>query len=314
MVGRGVLTGLCAAVTALVVVVTSLPASAGRPEYAISRPGPSYHLGVVTSVYDGDTIHVDIDGDRSRKSVPIRILGLQAMELTRSSKKAAKLRGECHAAPATVALRRMVMGRVVRVSASNGAVLSRGRPWRYVYLYNQNRWTDVGALMVRRGMALPVAHHHNTGHNQRYFKLARFAARDQVGIYDSDACGAAPARRAKLTLSVNWKRARGQPSGPNSEFVRIRNDSPMPVGLGGWWVRNWELKRFVIPRGTVIPPRRAVMIYVGKGQNTSRTFYWGLARKMFKDVSGPPKFVQGAGYLFDHGGDLRAHHFYGRRP
>jgi endonuclease YncB( thermonuclease family) len=291
---------------------SGLAAAAPAPAYEIaSEPGPAYHVGLVTQVYDGDTIRVAVDGDNTTSSIPIRLLGLQAMELRQSSPDNTLLRGQCHAAEATVRLRQLVLGRIVRIWASHdGTALSRERPWRSVSLYDQDRWVDVGEIMVREGMALPVAHVHNYAYNLRYFELAEQAAAAKRGIYNPQYCRVGPAQSAELKVRVNWKRRAGQPAGPNHEFVRIRNVGTVDAPIGRWWVRNWDLNRYRFPQGTVVKAGQRVTLYVGSGTDTDKTFYWGLKQPTFKNVTGAPKYLRDAGYLFDKHGDLRGYHFY----
>ena len=62
-----------------------------------STPRCFMWTGKVTFVADGDTVYVNIDGDGSRRSFPVRITGINATEQTTYSSRASQRRGECHA-------------------------------------------------------------------------------------------------------------------------------------------------------------------------------------------------------------------------
>ena len=83
-----------ALLVALALLVLPAGASAKKGPCRPDGSGPKCHVwtGHVTSINDGDTFDVDIDGDHRKRSYAIRFLGVQAMEQTRYSKDPKKRR------------------------------------------------------------------------------------------------------------------------------------------------------------------------------------------------------------------------------
>src|SRR5215208_1492438 len=87
-----------------VLLVCAVPAAAHAatgPCFPGARGAPcQFRAATVTSINDGDTVDVHLDGDRSHRSSEVRFRAVQAMELTRYSDHRAKRRGQCHAVAA----------------------------------------------------------------------------------------------------------------------------------------------------------------------------------------------------------------------
>jgi endonuclease YncB( thermonuclease family) len=88
----------------------------------------------VTSVNDGDTVYVDLDGDGSRRIYSVRFRAVQAMELHRYSDRRSQRRGECHAVAAANRVDDLVRAshRRVRLSTQVPANDHLGRLIRWV--------------------------------------------------------------------------------------------------------------------------------------------------------------------------------------
>src|SRR4051794_39193692 len=108
-----------------------VPAAFGAPDAEAASRGPCvagtkaplchFWTGKVTFVADGDTIRVDIAGDGTSVEKTIRFTGINAMELQRYSKYAARRRGSCHGLEATALVERLIHRShgVVRLAAQN---------------------------------------------------------------------------------------------------------------------------------------------------------------------------------------------------
>jgi endonuclease YncB( thermonuclease family) len=255
--------------------------------------------GRATSFDDGDTVKVDIG---RRHNVRIRITGIQAMEQTVYSNTPSKRRGFCHALEATARLEQLIRHshRRVRLTAQHASSHAKARLRRSLAVRIGGRWRDAGAIMLREGHALWLPQFAETRTNARYSKLAQQAALKHAGIWNPTYCGPGPSEGAPLRLTVNPKHLGSDLDIPG-EWVRIRSFAPYPVPLGGWWVRDSGLRRYVFPNGTTLPANGALTLHVGSRTNTTTDLFWGVHTLVFED---PPP---GDGvYLFDPQGDLRA--------
>lgn len=254
----------------------------------------------VTLVADGDTLGVDIEG--SARSRRVRLTGFNATELTRYSHKASRRRGECHGVDAADEMERLVNashGRV-RLVAQHPSSHSGSRLRRSVQVLIGGRWRDTGPTMLRYGLGLWLPNGRERAWNHSYSKIAQEAAAHGRGLYDTSYCGRGPEAGALLRVRVNWDADGDDRRNANGEFIEVRNlDLGSPVHLGGWWVRDSDLRRHVLPSWATVPAGGEIRVHVGRGHAYGTDFFWGFRHPLF-DVSGD------GGYLFDPQGDLRA--------
>jgi endonuclease YncB( thermonuclease family) len=297
---------------------TAVPPSAEaakRGQCLLRKSGPQCYLwtGKVTFIADGDTVYVDVDGDGSRRRVPIRITGLQAMEQTTYTSRASGRRGECHAVEATARLDQLLKaGKYkVRLYAQDPASRSGKRVRRSVAVRVNRRWTDVARVLITEGHGLWLPNHREFAWNRDYSILQLRAQRAQLNLWDADYCGFGPAEGAQIRLLVNWDADGDDNLDPNGEWVRITNPDPVnPLPLGGWWLRDSALRRIVLPEYATVPPGGHITIYDGIGDDNESEFYWGLEQPAFENVTRDERGMGDGAYLFDPQGDLRASQIY----
>jgi endonuclease YncB( thermonuclease family) len=297
---------------------TAVPPSAEaakRGQCLLRKSGPQCYLwtGKVTFIADGDTVYVDVDGDGSRRRVPIRITGLQAMEQTTYTSRASGRRGECHAVEATARLDQLLKaGKYkVRLYAQDPASRSGKRVRRSVAVRVNRRWTDVARVLITEGHGLWLPNHREFAWNRDYSILQLRAQRAQLNLWDADYCGFGPAEGAQIRLLVNWDADGDDNLDPNGEWVRITNPDPVnPLPLGGWWLRDSALRRIVLPEYATVPPGGHITIYDGIGDDNESEFYWGLQQPAFENVTRDERGMGDGAYLFDPQGDLRASQIY----
>jgi endonuclease YncB( thermonuclease family) len=297
---------------------TAVPPSAEaakRGQCLLRKSGPQCYLwtGKVTFIADGDTVYVDVDGDGSRRRVPIRITGLQAMEQTTYTSRASGRRGECHAVEATARLDQLLKaGKYkVRLYAQDPASRSGKRLRRSVAVRVNRRWTDVARVLITEGHGLWLPNHREFAWNRDYSILQLRAQRAQLNLWDADYCGFGPAEGAQIRLLVNWDADGDDNLDPNGEWVRITNPDPVnPLPLGGWWLRDSALRRIVLPDYATVPPGGHITIYDGIGDDNESEFYWGLQQPAFENVTRDERGMGDGAYLFDPQGDLRASQIY----
>jgi hypothetical protein len=275
------------------------------------------------AVADGDTVNVRIrQNGRWGPRQDVRLLGLQAMELTDYSRTHGR-RGECHAVKAAQRLEFLLQGRRIKrrkirlaaFSASSRTAGRRGRLRRGVAFRRAGRWHDVGAVLMREGHALWDPNGKEWAWNRRYGKLAARAARDGRHIWNTDACGHGPAASAALRVKVKWDAEGNDGQNVNGEWIRIRNrDAANAVSLAHWWVRDSAHRRFRFPAGTAVPAGGSIRVRVGNGTSDAATFFWGQLEPVFANIKRGRRGIGDGAYLFDPQGDMRAWRMYPCRP
>jgi endonuclease YncB( thermonuclease family) len=263
--------------------------------------------GKVTFIGDGDTLSVDLAG--SDGVVRVRITGIQAMEQTFYTDDPDERTGECHANEATARLEHLVKrskGRV-RLLALDRYSMSDSRYRRQVQVNIGGKWRDVGRVLVQEGLALAMPNPIEWAQNGSYTVLAQRAAERRVGLYDTSWCGIGPQEFANLRVWVNSDAEGSDRRNPNGEWVKIKNLDPVnAVPLGGWWVRDADLRRYTLPPAAVVPPAGTITVYVGAGVSEGSTYFWGLKRGVFDNASRSGHATGDGAYLFDPEGDLRS--------
>jgi endonuclease YncB( thermonuclease family) len=293
----------------LAFVAVPAAASAKTGSCLLRAGGPTCYVwtGKVTFIADADTLYIDIDGDGTRTGRPIRVTGLNAMEQTIYSARASRRRGECHAVEATNRLEQMLRrGKMrVRLLAQDPASRSGRRLRRSIAVRYGGRWNDVGRTLIKEGHALWLPNRREFAWNRDYSVLAGRAARAQLNLWNPAYCGAGPSDGAPLQMTVNWDADGDDNLDPNGEWIRIRNLDPVnAMPLGGWWLRDSALRRYVFPEWATVPPAGHITVYAGRGDVNDTEFYWGLRWPAFENVTNESAMGDGA-YLFDPNGDLR---------
>jgi endonuclease YncB( thermonuclease family) len=290
----------------LVLPLAAAPAAAARTGSCLA-PGVkalcTVWTGKVTFIGDGDTIYVDVKGDRTKKSQHIRLTGFNAMEQSVYSSNPARRRGECHALEATARLEQLIRGSRgrVRLAALNPASHSRLRPRRAIAVRIGGRWRDVGTIMLGEGHALWLPNRQEWVWNAGYSALAEQAAAQRINLWNPIHCGAGPADASPLRVIVN-----PYENQPEREWIRVRNLDPVnEVHLGGWWVRDSALRRYVFPDWATLAPGDSLTVSTRKGSDTWTEFFWHQRKSIFDNPGGETAVGDGA-YLFDPQGDLRA--------
>ena len=258
--------------------------------------------GKVTFVGDGATIYVDIARDGSRSSVPVRMTGINTTEQTLYSSVASRRRGECHALEATARLERLLRRNRwrVRLYALDPSSHSGRRLRRVVATKLRGRWRDLNRRLITEGHAVWLPNGREYAWNEDYGRRSAYAAGKRRNLWDPTYCGPGPNDESPLELTVN-----GDTRFLSEEWVRVRNLDPInEVHLGGWWIRDSELKRFVFPDWATLPPGESLTVYVGEGTHTWTEFFWGHRKPLFRNI-GHNAIGDGA-YLVDPQGDMRA--------
>jgi micrococcal nuclease len=287
-------------------------ADAGACQPAAGSPRCSFSYGKTTFVADGDTIDVDIDGDGTRTPRPIRLTGINAMELHRYSKYADRRRGDCHGLEATARLQQLLhQGHMrVRLAAQDPGSHAGHRLRRQVSTRIGGQWVDTGRVLMSEGYALWLPNGHEWAWNRDYHGLADAAAAQRLQLYNPVSCGAGPGAPDGVSVTVNYDAPHNDRRNVDGEWMLVTNRSAAPLDFGGWWLRDSALRRFTIPAGTVLAPRQSLTVHVGHGVNFGANLFWGLDAPAFENPTYDQRGLGDGAYLFDPQGDLRASAIY----
>ena len=267
--------------------------------------GPTCHLakGRVTFIADGDTIDVRVAG----RVHPVRITGINAMELHRYSKYRSRRRGDCHGVEATARLEQLLRAGHLRVRlASQDQHAHSGHRWRrQVGVRIHGRWVDVARVLLAEGHALWLPHSVEWAWNADYRALSRQAADARLRLWSPNGCGRGPSAHAGLTMRLNYDAEHNDGQNVNGEWARISNPSHAPVSLAGWWFRDSALRRYTFPGGASISGGGSVLLRMGRGPERGGEYHWGLGSPPFDNPTYDRRSMGDGAYLFDPRGNLR---------
>ena len=242
--------------------------------YAFQEPDETETV-TVARVIDGDTCRLK-DGRR------IRYLGINTPE-----------EGDPHAEEATLANRRLVGGKTVRLEFGGSRQDKYGRLLAYVFAGD----TFVNETLLRQGHAhliYPVA----GKYRERLCQAQDEARSAGVGIWAHDAAG------GSLVISSVHADARGDDGrNLNDEFIVIENQSQHPVDFNGWTVSDAANHRYLFSNFTLAPEAK-VTLRTGLGVPTKRELFWGSRTPVWNN-KGDAIFIR------DNRGSLVLSHAYG---
>lgn len=285
--------------------LTSMPAQAATTHH---------WYGKVTKVQDGDTIYVDIKGDGTHRSVPIRNAGIQATEV--------QPKAECHSKAARHYFRSILKkGTKVRLSAwhknSTARVDGAGRVryWRYVdkWVASTHSWVDVQAMLLRHGDVMWLAHKAEGARIAAYHRYMQEGMAKHIGLWDNNHCGSGPAQSANLRMWLNYDANGRDAYVKNGEWMRVQNNGPTDVSIAGWKLRNASKSfdhggnYYTIPKGTVVGAGKTITFFFGSGTSNpgAGRIYLGMNSQL-GNVQNPHRGYPGKTiYLLDPQYDFR---------
>ncbi len=219
-------------------------------------------VGTVTSVTDGDTMDVVIDGIDTE----VRLLGINAPELD-----------ECWGEEAGSALTGLVLGKQVLLVAGDEDVDSFGRALRFVYLEDGDRVELVNATLVAEGEAVAIQ---NGNEHAAAMKASEARAfQSGKGMWGTFACGDAEGVQADRPV-IRVSELNHDPQGPDDdalsdEYVTIVNEGYGRVSIGGWVLRDESsTNRMTFPSGTTLAVGESVTVVTGCDGGPSGAIHW----------------------------------------
>lgn len=194
-------------------------------------------------VFDGDSFEVDQPGRE------VRLLGLNAPERfdCLGDESASQLGAFLSDTPLTLEgpAESDQFGRELRYASTEGR--------------------DVGAIMVRLGLAIATSDDHPR--RQAYAEAETAAVAEGAGMWAADACGEASG--ASLSISALEFDAPGADGdNPNGEWITIHNEGREAVELAGWGIRDETSRhRYQFPMVS-LGAGDSLVVFSGCGDNS----------------------------------------------
>lgn len=216
----------------------------------------------VTSVTDGDTIEVRVDGI----SADVRLLGINAPESD-----------ECWGPEATAALTDLIDGRNVLLAEGDEDTDEFGRLLRYVYVDDPDGPIFINSVMVSLGNAGGLSSGHE--HSRRFKTLEASAFQSGVGMWGTFVCGDSEGLSADRPV-IRVSDVQYDPDGPDNErldeeTVTIVNEGYGRVAISGWILRDESSRnRMTFPNGTVLAPGESITVVTGCEGGPSGSIHW----------------------------------------
>ena len=299
----------------------------------------TWETGIIRSVADGDTVHVDIQwasdpgfiapadpalrsycaerltaagtmpvDDNDLDLCRVRLSGIQAPEKAGASGGSALQ--QCHADAATAALEAVLPpGTPVQLRSINVRSVedgySGGRLARSVYYQDATgQWVDAGPAVLAGGHAMWFPHSLADLEKPEYARNLEYRRLVDAAAARGLGMWSAGYCGTSAAASVRtWVVSDPIGDDANNEYVVLLNDSDAALDVSGWTVRDSSLTTFTFPPGTVIGPRDHVRVLTGPGAQgtpTPRDFHFGGPSQMFANWDPSAGYFYGdAAYVHD---------------
>lgn len=254
-----------------------------------ATPVPTgWALAEVVNVVDGDTIDVRLE-DGSVEA--LRLIGTNSPE-----------GGECYASEASAGLASLVLGETVLLESDRSDRDQFGRLLRYVWTTDDR---FVNEVTVEEGWAIAREYPPDTARADRLQSAQDRAMQSRVGLWASDACGAAGAADVQIT-HIEYDAPGDDNFNLNGEWVEVTNADEFPVDLTGWVLKDESAShRYTFPLGFTLDPEETVRVLTGCGQDRADQLYWCNTGSAVWNNSGD------TGFLVDPVGNLVHSYAYG---
>ena len=170
------------------------------------------------------------------------------------------------------------------------------------------RWRDVATILLAEGHALWLPNRGEWAWNAGYSTIAEQAAAAGLGLWNPTYCGLGPSDASPLRVIVDADANGADEDNLNGEWIRVRNLDPVnEVHLGGWWLRDSALSRYVFPELGHAAARRVAHRLRRQGhRHVDRVLLEQRKWPAFENANGGERAMGDGAYLFDPQGDLRA--------
>lgn len=250
--------------TSLLIVMCAAACSPSSDPADVDEEGPAPNRteAMVTYVFDGDSIEVEIEGRKEE----IRMIGINAPE-----------GDECFGERARDALMTYLNGGVVDLAGGSDVDVDQyGRLLRYVYVDAEN----INGQMLADGNAVTLQGDHR--YNDEFVEMGDLAAAAGYGLWAPDACGPPPVPGMSI-VEVQYN-----PLGPddehlNDESVTIANEGEDAIDLTGWTLRDESSQNRYVFGAVTLAPVDGVTIKTGCGTEAPGTLSWCSDRPIWSN-------------------------------
>ena len=268
------LTALLLLIAALLVAILLMMAK-WRPSEAPVETETAAETATVVQVVDGDTSR--LEGGRR-----LRYLGINAPE-----------RGDPHAQEATLANRRLVEDKSVRLEFGGSRQGQHGRLLAYVFVDD----TLVNETLLRQG------HAHLSPPIPRQYRERLCQAQEEARTAEHGIWARSAAWGAIRIAAVHADAEGDDRQNLNDEFIVIENQSQRPVDFNGWTVSDAANHRELFSHFT-LAPKAKVTLRTGLGVPSEHELFWGSRTPIWNN-KGDAIFIR------DTRGNLVSSHAYG---
>jgi micrococcal nuclease len=212
-------------------------------------------VAMVSSVSGGDSLTID----RPAGSEPVRLMGITAMEP-----------GDCMSAESSDRLRQLLEGRAVILVPDETERDAHNRLLRYVWVDDQ----FVNETLVAEGLVLARNNEPDSVLGEVLDAAQRRAQSEHLGMWATDACGTESETSIVIT-HVRYDASGDDNANLNGEYLMIRNESPGPVDLSAWTLKDDSAShRYTFPVGFALLASEQVKVMTGCGVDTPTDLYW----------------------------------------
>jgi micrococcal nuclease len=258
--------------------VSACSAFSDPPTIDGTVPVPDGTRATLTSVFDGDSIEVEIEGGTEE----VRLIGVNAPE-----------GDECFGERARNALIGYLDGEDIDlVGGSDSDTDQYGRLLRYVYVGGEN----INARMLAEGNAVTLQGNHRS--NEAFVEIGSLAAETATGMWAPDACGPLAAPGMSIVEVAS------NPPGPdderlNDENVTIANRGEAVVNLAGWTLRDESSQNRYVFGAVTLTPGDGVTVKTGCGTDRPGTLHWCSDRPVWSNTGDTVMLQDTSGNMVD---------------
>lgn len=282
----------------------------------IPTPTPEWQAAKAVRVIDGDTIEVEIEGQRYR----VRYIGIDTPEATDSTSALGWMGRE-----AIAANQRLVEGKAIYLEKDVSETDRYGRLLRYVYLLDG---TFVNAVLVRLGYAQVSTYPPDVRYQDLFLKMQDEAVEAEVGLWgptptpvplipapQDAATSVPPAATEQPTAALLPTPSPGAvkiirifydgavPRVESDEFVTIKNTSGSPVDLSGWHINAGNPGQDFWFPSFELQPGQECRVYTNEYHPEYCGFSFGNGQALWNNKGD-------CGYLYDNTGAVVSQYCY----
>jgi len=236
-------------------------------------------------VVDGDTIEVEIEGERYK----VRYIGIDTPELHHPTKPVGYYAQEAYEKN-----RELVEGQTVFLEKDVSETDRYGRLLRYVYMGD----VFVNAYLVQHGYAQISTYPPDVKYQERFLELQREAREAGRGLWEPVLISTVPGQVIIDPDCSQFDVPGDDNQNLNEEYVCFTNQSDRPVDMTGWSVNKRPNRWYTFPE-FILRPEASVCLHTGKEVDTDTDLYWDSNRAIWRSIHDTVYLYDADGKLMD---------------